>query len=298
MKYLVTGGAGFIGNNIIRELIKEGHSVTVIDNLHSGRMENLQDIRGLIDFEKIDIRDYEKIKIILKGIDGIFHEAALTSVPESYLKQEEYFDVNVKGTENIFKIAKKENIKVVYASSSSIYGDSKNFPIKENSDKNPLNPYGETKLEDEKIAEEFVKDGLRVVGLRYFNVYGIGQTGTYAGVVTQFLKKIRERNPLIINGDGDQERDFIHVKDVAKANIRAMESSTDFGFLNIGTGKTISINKLAQLMIELSGIKLEVIHGPPMQGDIFKSQADTRLTENTIHWKFEIELEEGLKDFF
>jgi len=298
MKYLVTGGAGFIGNNIVRELVKEGHSVTIIDNLHSGRMENLQDIRGLIDFEKIDIRDYEKIKISLKGIDGIFHEAALTSVPESYLKQEEYFDVNVKGTENIFKIAKKENIKVVFASSSSVYGDSNNFPIKENSDKNPLNPYGKTKLEDEKIAEKFAKNGLRVMGLRYFNVYGIGQTGTYAGVITQFLKKIREKNSLIINGKGDQERDFIHVKDIAKANIRSMESNTDFGFFNIGTGKTISINKLARLMIELSGMKLEVIHGPTMQGDVLKSQADTMLTENTINWKFEIELEEGLKSFF
>jgi len=137
-----------------------------------------------------------------------------------------------------------------------------------------------------------------VLGLRYFNVYGIGQTGTYAGVITQFLKKIREKNSLIINGEGDQERDFIHVKDVAKANIRAMESITDFGFFNIGTGKTISINKLAQLMIELSGMKLEVIHGPPMQGDVLKSQADTLLTENTINWKFEIELEEGLKSFF
>jgi len=113
MKYLVTGGAGFIGNNIVRELVKSGHSVTVIDNLHSGRMKNLKDIRKLIKFEKLDIRDYEKIKLILKNIDGVFHEAALTSVPESYLKKEEYFDVNVKGTENIFKIARSENVKVV-----------------------------------------------------------------------------------------------------------------------------------------------------------------------------------------
>ena len=298
MKYVVTGGAGFIGNNIVRELLKNKDSVTVIDNLHTGKLENLQDIKESITFEKIDIRDYEKVKSIIKRSDGIFHEAALTSVPESYLKREEYFEVNVKGTRNIFEIAKEENIKVVYASSSSVYGDAKIFPIKENSDRNPLNPYGETKLEDEKIAENYSKNGLQVLGLRYFNVYGIGQTGTYAGVITQFLRKIQEKSPLIINGEGIQERDFIHVKDVAKANIKAMESNTEFGFFNIGTGKTISINELARLMIDLSGIKLEAIHGPPMQGDVLKSQADTTLTENTINWEFEIELEEGMKSFF
>jgi UDP-glucose 4-epimerase len=298
MKYVVTGGAGFIGNNIVRELIKNQHSVTVIDNLHSGRMENLQDIEELITFERIDIRDNEKIKFVLKDVDGVFHEAALTSVPESYLKKDEYFDVNVKGTQNIFEIANKENVKVVYASSSSVYGDTKVFPIKETSDKNPLNPYGETKLKDEEIAEKFVTRGLRVLGLRYFNVYGIGQTGTYAGVITQFLRKISENSPLIINGKGEQERDFIHVKDVAKANIKAMESKVDFGFFNIGTGKTVSINKLAELMINLSGKELDIIHGPPMQGDVFKSQSETSFTEKKINWKYEIELEEGLKSFF
>lgn len=298
MKFVVSGGAGFIGNNIVRELIKNEHSVTVIDNLHTGRMENLQDLKELIKFERIDIRDYEKIKSILKDVDGIFHEAALTSVPESYLKKDEYFDVNVKGTENIFEIANKENIKVVYASSSSVYGDTKKFPIREDSDKNTLNPYGETKLEDEEVAEKFATDGLQILGLRYFNVYGIGQTGTYAGVITQFLRKISEKRSLLINGNGEQKRDFIHVKDVAEANIKAMESKTNYGFFNIGTGKAISINKLAELMIELSGIKLEVIHGPPMQGDVFMSQADTFLAEKMINWKYKIELEEGLKSFF
>ena len=298
MKFVVSGGAGFIGNNIVRELIKNEHSVTVIDNLHTGRMENLQDLKELIKFERIDIRDYEKIKSILKDVDGIFHEAALTSVPESYLKKDEYFDVNVKGTENIFEIANKENIKVVYASSSSVYGDTKKFPIREDSDKNTLNPYGETKLQDEEIAKKFATDDLQILGLRYFNVYGIGQTGTYAGVITQFLRKISEKRSLLINGNGEQKRDFIHVKDVAEANIKAMESKTNYGFFNIGTGKAISINKLAELMIELSGIKLEVIHGPPMQGDVFMSQADTFLAEKMINWKYKIELEEGLKSFF
>ena len=298
MKFVVSGGAGFIGNNIVRELIKNQHSVTVIDNLHTGRMENLQDLKELIKFERIDIRDYEKIKSALKDVDGVFHEAALTNVPESYLKKDEYFDVNVKGTENIFEIANKENIKVVYASSSSVYGDTKKIPIREDSDKNPLNPYGETKLEDEEIAKKFATDGLQILGLRYFNVYGIGQTGTYAGVITQFLRKISEKRSLLINGNGEQKRDFIHVKDVAEANIKAMESKTNYGFFNIGTGKAKSINKLAELMIELSGMKLEVIHGPPMQGDVFMSQADTFLAEKMINWKYKIELEEGLKSFF
>jgi len=298
MKYLVTGGAGFIGNNIVRELVKSGHSVTVIDNLHSGLMENLKDLRELIKFEKIDIRDYEKTKLILKNIDGVFHEAALTSVPESYLKKEEYFDVNVKGTENIFKIARNENVKVVYASSSSVYGDSKKIPIKENFDRNPLNPYGKTKLEDERIADKLANEGLQVIGLRYFNVYGIGQTGTYAGVITQFLRKILEHKPLLINGDGEQKRDFIHVKDVAEANLKAMESRINYGFFNIGTGKSTSINKLAELLIELSKTKLKIIYGPPMQGDIVMSQADTTLAEKRINWKYKVELEEGLEKFF
>ena len=159
MKFAVTGGAGFVGNNIVRLLVSKGYSVVVIDNLHTGKKENLDGIFEKIEFYQTDIRNYDEMEKILETVDGIFHEAALTIVQESFDKREEYFDVNVKGTENIFKIAKKFKKKVVYASSSSIYGDSKQIPIKENSDRNPINPYGQTKLDDEFLAEKYSDSG-------------------------------------------------------------------------------------------------------------------------------------------
>ncbi len=189
MKYAVTGGAGFIGSYIVKNLIRNGHSVKVIDNLHTGKKDNLGKYQKEVDFCEVDIRNYEELKRNLVGIDGIFHEAALTIVQETYLKPDEYFDVNVRGTENVLKIAKEENFKVVYASSSSVYGNTTMIPIKEDFNRNPINPYGQTKLEDEFLAEKFSKDNVDVIGLRYFNVYGKGQTGTYAGVITKFLNK-------------------------------------------------------------------------------------------------------------
>ena len=222
MKFAVTGGAGFVGNNITRLLVSKGYSVVVIDNLHTGKKENLEGVLEKIEFYQIDIRNYNEMEKILKNVDGIFHQAALTIVNESFEKTKEYFDVNVKGTENIFKIAEKFKKKVVYASSSSIYGDSKQIPIKENSDRNPINPYGQTKLEDEFLAEKYANRGLDVIGLRYFNIFGKGQTGSYAGVITQFMRKLNEENPPIIYGDGTQIRDFIHVTDIAEANLSAM----------------------------------------------------------------------------
>ena len=296
MKYVVTGGAGFIGNNIVKLLIKKGHNVDVIDNLHTGKKENLKEVSDEINFYKIDIRNKEKLEKIVKNCDGVFHQAALTSVPESFEKAKEYHDVNVIGTKNIFDIAKKEKVRVIYASSSSIYGNVMNIPIKENIHRKPINPYGQTKLDDEFLADEFSKDGLLVIGLRYFNVYGIGQTGTYAGVITKFLEKIKEKKPLIVNCDGSQVRDFIHVRDIARANVVAMENKIKKGFFNIGTGIPTSINDLAKIMISLSGQKLEIIHGTELKGDIKNSQADMEFTKQKINWNHEIELDEGLKE--
>ena len=236
MKYVVTGGAGFIGNNIVKLLIKNGHSVDIIDNLHTGKKSNVEEIIDEINFFQIDIRNKKDLEKIIKNCDGIFHEAALTAVPESFEKPQEYNEVNVIGTKNIFEIAKKEKIRVVYASSSSIYGDTKNIPIKENVNRKPINPYGQTKLDDEFLAEEFSKNNLSVIGLRYFNVYGIGQTGSYAGVITKFLENIKSQKSFTINGSGNQIRDFIHVEDIAKANVTAMESEIKNGFFNVGTG--------------------------------------------------------------
>lgn len=295
MKYLVTGGAGFIGSNIVKLLIKKGHDVSVIDNLHTGNLSRLKEVKDKISFNKIDIRNFEKLNQNIKDIDGIFHQAALTVVPESFEKPEEYYDVNVNGTKNIFKIAEKLQIKVVFASSSSVYGNVSEVPIKENFKKNPINPYGQTKIEKEKLAQQFWRDKVSIIGLRYFNVYGKGQTGTYAGVITQFIKKIDNDLPPIIYGKGNQIRDFISVEDVAKANLKSMESNTSQDFLNIGTGKSISILELAKLMIKISSKDLEPIFGKKMPGDIEKSQADTTHSKNKIGWNYEIELDEGLK---
>jgi UDP-glucose 4-epimerase len=296
MKYVVTGGAGFIGSNIVKLLVKENHEVSVIDNLHTGEKENLKEVIDEINFYKIDIRDKKEIAKIIKDCDGVFHEAALTAVPESFEKSQEYHDVNVIGTENIFEIVKKENIRVVYASSSSIYGNAKNIPIKENTNRKPINPYGQTKLDDEILAEKFSKNNLSVIGLRYFNVYGIGQTGSYAGVITKFLENIKNQKPFIINGNGDQIRDFIHVTDIAQVNLIAMKSKISNGFFNIGTGIPTSINELAKKMIKLSNHNQKIIHGPELEGDVEISQADMSSTKKLLDWNYEINLLEGLKD--
>jgi len=296
MKFAVTGGAGFVGNNIVKLLVSKGHNVVVIDNLHTGKKENLQEVIEKIEFHNIDIRDFLKLEFILKNVDGIFHEAALTIVQESFQKEKEYFDVNVKGTENIFKIAKKFKKKVVYASSSSIYGDTKEIPIKENFERKPINPYGQTKLEDEFLAEKYVKAGVSIIGLRYFNIFGKGQTGSYAGVITQFIRKLKENKSPIIFGDGSQIRDFIHVSDIAKANLSAMLSETNSGFFNVGTGIPIKIKELAKIMIKICEKDFEPSFENELKGDVKISQSNVELIKKMINWESEIELEVGLKE--
>jgi len=296
VKFVVTGGAGFIGNNIVRQLLKQNHTPIVIDSLYRGNIENISSLD--VEFHKVDIRDFNQLRDILKNSDGVFHEAALTDVQESFTKQQEYIDVNVKGTENIFRIAKEFDLKVVYASSSSIYGNPKKIPIKENSERNPINPYGKTKLDDEFLAEKYSKDNVSIIGLRYFNVYGKGQTGSYAGVITKFIDKLKQEKSPIIFGSGTQLRDFIFVEDVALANIVAMQSNVESGFFNIGTGVTTSIQQLAKIIIKLSGLKLEIQYEKALDGDVQSSQAETSLTESILKWKYSVGLKEGLAKFF
>ena len=296
MKFIVTGGAGFIGNNIVRQLLKQNHTPIVIDNLYRGKIERISSLD--VEFHKVDIRDFNQLRTILKYSDGVFHEAALTDVQESFTRQQEYIDVNVKGTENIFRIAKEFDLKVVYASSSSVYGNPKKIPIAENSERYPINPYGKTKLDDEFLAEKYSKDKVSIIGLRYFNVYGKGQTGSYAGVITKFINRLKQEKSPLIFGSGTQLRDFIFVEDVALANIAAMQSSVENGFFNIGTGITTSIEHLAKIMIELSGLNLEPEYEKALDGDVQSSQADTNLTESMLKWKYSVGLREGLSKFF
>jgi UDP-glucose 4-epimerase len=298
VKFVITGGAGFIGSHIAKHLVEKNHDVIVVDNLSRGRLENLSKIKEQIEFKKMDILDFDSLKDVISNSDGIFHQAALTSVPESFLQKEKYYNVNVKGTENIFKLAKEFEKKVVYASSSSIYGNTTIIPIQENFERNPINPYGVTKLDDEKLAEKYHNLGVSIIGLRYFNVYGVGQTNDYAGVITKFINQINLNLSPIIFGDGSHTRDFISVEDVAKANLLSMESNTDFSFLNIGTGISTSVKTLAEVMIELSGKTLEISYDDLPLGDVKESLADTSLAKKLINWNYDTFLKNGLKKFF
>ena len=295
MKYAVTGGAGFIGSHLVKKLVEHGNEVIVIDNLNTGKKQNIEKISKKIDFFEVDIRDFSAIEDILKNIDGVFHEAALASVQDSFRIPDEFFDVNVNGTENIFKIAKKLGIKVVYASSSSVYGNPISIPIKENDDKNPFNPYAKTKLEDDKLAEKYAKNGLKVIGLRYFNVFGPRQSKEYAGVIKLFLERIQQSLSPLINGDGLQVRDFVYVDDVVNANILAMESDIDGEFFNIGTNSGISVLELANIIIKFSGLKLKPIHQPAVPGDVKATQADITKAKMMLKWKPTTDLKDWLK---
>jgi len=296
MRFIVTGGAGFVGSHLVKLLVKKGHEITVIDNLHTGKMENLQEVIEKIEFQNIDIQNYDFMEKELRDIDGIFHQAALTVVQDSFKMPDRYHSVNVKGTENIFKIAEKNNFKVVYASSSSVYGHQNVVPILENFDKKPINPYGKTKLDDEQLAEKYTKQGVKIIGLRYFNIFGKGQTLEYAGVITKFLDRIKDKKSPIIFGTGSQIRDFIHVEDVANANYLAMKSDISNSHVNIGTGNSISILELAKIMIDISGLDLEPIMEKALEGDIEKSQSDNSLARKSFGWKPERKLKDWLKE--
>ena len=296
MHFAVTGGAGFVGSHLVKLLVKEGYKITVIDNLHKGKKENLASIINKIKFQKIDIRDYESLRKILKNVDGVFHQAALTIVQDSFSRPEEYFDVNVHGTENIFKLANENKFKVVYASSSSVYGHKLETPITEDAERNPISPYGKTKLEDEYLVEKYSKLNTEIIGLRYFNIFGKGQTIEYAGVITKFLDRINEGKSPIIFGDGSQIRDFIHVNDVAKANLMAMNSKSSNLIVNIGTGNAISILELANMIINTSGLKIDPIFTEALEGDIEKSFADISQAKKHFGWKPKIKLQDWLKE--
>jgi len=296
MRFVVTGGAGFVGSYLVKLLVKKGHNVVVIDNLHKGKKENLDEVLDKIEFLNIDIRDYDLMEKNMRDIDGVFHQAALTVVQDSFKDPEEYHSVNVDGTENIFKIARKNNFKVVYASSSSIYGHQENVPILENFNKKPINPYGKTKLDDEIIAEKYSKLGVKIIGLRYFNIFGKGQTIEYAGVITKFLDRIQDGKPPIIFGDGSQIRDFIHVEDIANANYLAMTSDVSNLHVNIGTGNAISILELAKTMIDVSDLNLQPIMLEALDGDIQKSHSDSSLAKISFGWISEMKLEDWLKE--
>ena len=298
MKFVVTGGAGFIGSHLAKFLVKNNHEVLIIDNLIRGTLNNIDEIKDDVEFYKVDISNYNEIDAVVDSVDGIFHEAALASVPQSFKEPERYQEVNAIGSENIFKLGEKHNAKIVFASTSSVYGDQTKFPVNENAQTNPLNPYGQSKLEAEKFASKYAAEGLKVIGLRYFNVFGIGQNPEYAGVIPKFIERISQNKPPIIEGDGNNIRSFTFVDDVVQANILAFQSNVNHEFINIASEDMTSINELAEKMIKMSGLNLKPIYDEPRKGDIKKSNADISKAKELLKWNTKITLEEGLKKIF
>ena len=294
MKILVTGGAGFIGSHIAEYLVQRGDDVTVLDNLITGSKENLTKINDKINFVNGDIRDHKLLEKLVSDTTGVFHEAALASVQQSFSMKDEYIDVNVAGTENIFKLAKEYGFKIVYASSSSVYGNPKKIPVKEDDERKPINPYAKTKLDGEDLAKKYSEIGVKVIGLRYFNVFGKRQSKEYAGVIKLFLQRIQQKKSPKINGDGLQTRDFVHIDDVVKANVLAMDSDINHRFLNVGSGLSTSVLDLANLIIEVSGLSLEPIHGPELSGDVRATQADIKLIRKLLNWEPKMKLDDWL----
>ena len=294
MKILVTGGAGFIGSHIAEYLVQRGDDVTVLDNLITGSKENLTKISDKINFVNGDIRDHKLLEKLVSDTTGVFHEAALASVQQSFSMKDEYIAVNVAGTENIFKLAKEYGFKIVYASSSSVYGNPKKIPVKEDDERKPINPYAKTKLDGEDLAKKYSEIGVKVIGLRYFNVFGKRQSKEYAGVIKLFLQRIQQKKSPKINGDGLQTRDFVHIDDVVKANVLAMDSDINHRFLNVGSGLPTSVLDLANLIIDVSGLSLEPIHGPELSGDVKATQSDIKLIRKLLNWEPKTKLDDWL----
>ena len=292
-KVLVTGGAGFIGSHLVDALIERGFDVIVIDNLSTGKKENLN---PKAKFYKADIRDLEKIKPLFKKVSYVFHLAAQPRIQPSIINPAESHSNNVVGTLNVLIAARDAKVKkFIYSASSSAYGDQEKLPLREDMSPRPKSPYSLFKLIGEQYCKLFTEIyDLPTVCLRYFNVYGPRQSceGAYATVIGIFLRQAKAGEPLTIVGDGNQTRDFTNVMDVVKANILAMESSRvgQGEVINIGTGKNYTINKIASL------ISKESIHTPPRLAEIRDTLADNSKAKEFLEWQPTIEIEQGIEE--
>ena len=280
MKALVTGGAGFIGGHLVEKLVGDGWEVIIFDNFEHASLETLKALPSAAELRRIDIRDLETMRRYVDDVDVIFHLAALVDVIESEVKRDEYWSVNVVGTENVLKIARDIGAKVVFTSSAAVYGEL-NRVAREEFKPSPINFYGITKLECERLCMKYHEDyGIEVVVLRLFNVFG---ERARSGVVKIFLERAKEGKPLIIYGDGEAVRDFIYVKDVGEALIKAALNEKASGrILNIGSGKPTKIRELAEIVAEETGV--EIIHEPERMGEIKFSLADISLAKGLLDW--------------
>jgi len=297
---VITGGAGFIGSHLGEELAKE-NKVLIIDNFSTGKRENIMDLLKKDNVQLIegDITDLELLIKAFKGIDYVFHLAANPNVQEGIENPIQMNEVNILGTLNVLIAARDNNVnKIVYASSSAVYGDTDSLPQVETMSPMPTSPYAVTKLTGEYYCKIFYElYGLRTTSLRYFNVYGPRQdpNSQYAAVIPKFIRFVMQNQSPTIYGDGKQTRDFIFVKDVVKASILAAEcEKADNAIINIGCGKSISINQLAEKIIKLSGKKLKPVYYPPLAGDIRHSLANVSRTKELLDFEAKTPLEDGL----
>jgi nucleoside-diphosphate-sugar epimerase len=300
---VVTGAAGFIGSNLVDELLIQGARVVGIDNLYNGNLENLGGAMNNENFQffKCDIRDFNFMLEITKDIDVIFHEAAFTSVPQSILMPFSCNDVNVNGTLNILNVALKNGVrKVIFASSSSVYGDLATLPKTEDMMKSPISPYAVSKLTCEGYMRVYSRIyGLDTVTLRYFNVFGPRQKDSpYSGVIAIWLGKIINNEDLIIFGDGQNSRDFTYIKDVIQANLLAASHSFPGAVFNIGAGSPIKLEELAKLMLKLANKpNLKIMHAEARPGDIVHSYADISNAKKLLKFRPKFDQEQGLRDY-
>lgn len=298
--YLVTGGAGFIGSNITLFLVKKGEKVKVIDNFLTGKKENLSSIINKIELIEGDIRDFKTCLEATKGVDYVLHQAALPSVPRSVETPEITNDININGTLNILLASVKNKVKrVVYASSSSIYGDSPVLPKKEDMIPSPLSPYAVSKLTGEYYCKVFYKIyGLETVILRYFNVFGPHQDpdSQYAAVIPKFIKAMLKGERPVIYGDGEQSRDFTYIDNVVQANILATRAKNACGrVFNIASQESITINQLVKELNCILNKNIEPEYTDPRPGDIKHSLADISSAKQILNYSPKIKFNEGLR---
>ncbi len=299
MKYLVTGGAGFIGSNIVDELVNRGEEVIVVDNLSTGNIKNLTKIIKNIEFVEGDIRDNDLMNRLCKKCDCILHQAALRSVPRSVDDPTSTNDVNISGTLNLLIAARDNEIKrVVFASSSSAYGDTETLPKIETLLPLPISPYAVSKLSGELYMRAFFHTfGLETVSLRYFNVFGPGQhlESKYAAVVPIFIKQAMKNSPLTIHGDGKQSRDFTYVKNVVNANLLAAKAPAVSGeVFNIACANRYSVLDIAAEILKHLNKDVPLKHLPVRKGDVRHTQADISKAEKLLGYKVEVDFKEGI----
>ena len=301
-QYLITGGAGFIGSHIAEELVGQGHAVRIFDNLSSGHLHNLDHIKTKVEFVKGDVRDLEAIRAAAKGVEYVFHEAALVSVFESVEKPFDNHDINMTGVLNVLTAAKEAGAKrLVFASSAAIYGNDPALPKREDMRPQPASPYAAGKIVGEYYLSIFAQlYGLQTVSLRYFNVFGPRQDpkSMYSGVISKFTDDIKNGRTPTIFGDGQQTRDFVFVKDIVQANIKAMHSpkAGNGEAFNVATGQTASLLDMLGVLGDLTGRKIVPVLKEARKGDIRHSSADASRARTLLGFEPKFTLHTGLAE--